>query len=286
MVFPQLNDCPSGVGCFFGGDCYAQEKEAQPSLPVTLVSDSHEAIVVFLSTMFQKGAQIEQWSVQHSLVNQQKGDQESTNPTIAIQKRMNRFELNVRYAAVDERGQIPALMQEMLEVVQGMVHVRDRWRNESRSLQGCVSRSDPVLGRAKRSRRFFRSPATLQEFTMDLPDQAKRKRERREPGKSVIHGSDVVDHFLDIVGDVLDLRVQLEREDILKRALRSLDLRTVDRFPSNVHRYEQVRIGQGVRHTVQSSDCLVGSGEETNDRIVELDGRVKRERTRENRRVA
>lgn len=118
---------------------------------------------------------------------------------------------------------------------------------------------------------------------MDLPDQAKRQRKRRESIETVIHGSDVVDHVLDIVWDVFRPGIQLECEDILEGALRPFDLGTVDRFASNIHGNEEVRIGQRVGYAVQPSDCLIRCGEKMDDCVIHPDRGIEWERSRNKR---
>ena len=85
--------------------------------------------------MFEKGAQVEEWPVEDSFVDEEKGDQEASDTPVAVQEGMNRLELDMSYPTVDERRQVPALMQKSFEVVQGMVHVSYGRRNEGRSLQ-------------------------------------------------------------------------------------------------------------------------------------------------------
>jgi len=49
-----------------------------------------------------EGAVIEQWAVQRAAVDEQKGDQEAADPAVPIEERVDRLELNVGEAAVDE----------------------------------------------------------------------------------------------------------------------------------------------------------------------------------------
>src|ERR1700722_11533611 len=69
-------------------------------------------------------------------------DEKAPDPAIAVEKRMDGFELHMRQGCFDDR--IDRLMQVLLEIAEACIQMRRRWWHER-----CVSGTrapDPVLG--------------------------------------------------------------------------------------------------------------------------------------------
>jgi len=84
-------------------------------------------------------------------MHEQERDQEPPHTTVAIDERVDGFELGVSEPDVDQDRQLVLLVEEALEVVESRMHLRERGRHEGRSFNGRVLRSDPVLMSAELS---------------------------------------------------------------------------------------------------------------------------------------
>jgi hypothetical protein len=209
--------------------------------------------------VFQKGAEIKQRSMQDATMNQQISNEQPSDPAIAIKEWMDRLELGVGKSAMNERRELLFLMKKSLEVIECLVHFGNRWRHERGATNGDVSRADPILRRAKVSRRFLCATDAPKQFGVDFPNQAEREWERGQPVEPIVHGADVVDDFANIVRQVTEIRVELEGENILERALRSFNLRAIDCLPANIHRNEEVGVRQRLSDAIEAADCLIGT---------------------------
>ena len=120
---------------------------------------------------------------------------------------------------------------------------------------------------------------------MDLADEPQRKRQRFEALKAVVHGRNVVDDLRHVVGESRAGTVELECQDIVEAALRTLNLRAENSLAANVHGDEEIGVREGATHAVQPADRLIGVGQQ-GDQRPELQRRVGRERRRDERAVA
>lgn len=92
---------------------------------------------------------------------------------------------------------------------------------------------------------------------MNLPNQTQRKGERCEAIKAISHCSNVVNNLLNIVGKISHVRIKFVGENIVQGALRSLDLRAENGFPSDVHCDEKFGVQQCFRNTIKATDRLI-----------------------------
>ncbi len=93
---------------------------------------------------------------------------------------------------------------------------------------------------------------------MHLPYQPQAKWEIFEPREPIVHGANVVDDLLDVLGDRVFLRVHLKGKDIFQSALRALNLGTKNGLVADVHGHEQVGIWQDCGHPIESAEGPVG----------------------------
>jgi hypothetical protein len=96
----------------------------------------------------QEIAEIEQRALQYVLVYEKERDQQSSDSSVSIEKRVDRLELCMRDSTVDEWRQ-RFVMDEALEVVQRVEHLRRRWRHECRCVQWRVLCANPILRRSE-----------------------------------------------------------------------------------------------------------------------------------------
>ena len=220
-------------------------------------------------------------------MDEQEGDQQPADTAVAVEEWVDGLELRMCQAGVDECGQL-LLVQEALEVVERLLHLVDRGRHERRLCQARVLRPDPVLRAAKLAGETVSTATAGQELTVDLADQAERERQLAKPIQAVVHRVDVADDLVDVLRQPAPSRtgLELDREQILERALRPLDLRAEHSLAPDVHVDEEVRVRNGLDDAVQATDGLIGPGQERVQLTVEGDRRVGRERRRDERRVA
>src|SRR3954464_3089393 len=150
------------------------QEELQPSLPIAVIANCGEPIVVLLSVCLQVDTEIEQRTVENLALAEQKCQEQTSNSAVAIQKRMNGFELRMRKATVNQRRKRLAVVEKFLESAQRLVHRWHRRRDECRVLQRAVRRPDPVLRAPKLSRISIRSAHALHERGVDLPNETER----------------------------------------------------------------------------------------------------------------
>jgi hypothetical protein len=76
------------------------QKKLHPRLPDTFSAKSIQQVVVHTTMLFEIQAEVEQWLAQGPSSTEQEGDQEPSQASVAIEERVNRFELNVSKAGL------------------------------------------------------------------------------------------------------------------------------------------------------------------------------------------
>src|SRR2546423_7810907 len=74
----------------------------------------------------------------------------------------------------------------------------------------------------------------------------------------------------------LSIGINFELENIYKRALRSLDLRTQHSLMAHIHRDEKVRVRQNGRDPIESAECMIGFGQQPGQFPVHFQRRDRR----------
>jgi len=72
------------------------------------------------------------------------------------------------------------------------------------------------------------------------------KWERGKPLKTVIHGLNIIENLIDIGWAPGIVQFCLSFQDVIKRRLRALNLAGEYRFLSDIHKDEEVRVGQSL----------------------------------------
>src|SRR5258706_8232748 len=99
----QLQGPLCGVGRLLCRYRNSLDEECQPILPCALGANPPQQIVVLISIALEIKAGIEKWLRQCALCAQQKCNQQSAKPAIAIEKRVNGLELNVHEASFHKK---------------------------------------------------------------------------------------------------------------------------------------------------------------------------------------
>ena len=122
--------------------------------------------------------------MQHITMHQQKSDQQAPHPTISVQKRMDRFELDVRQRAMHQYRQAMIFMQERLKVIKCVLHLMRRRRHERGPAERDIARADPVLGRAELARHLVGTANIVEQLSMDFPDEPQWREEMSLAGQA------------------------------------------------------------------------------------------------------
>ena len=77
-------------------------------------------------------AEVQHRPLEHLRMAQQERNEQPPNPAVAVQERMDGFELRMSQRADDERIQAAGVMKEPLEVAEGDVHLVRRRRDKGR----------------------------------------------------------------------------------------------------------------------------------------------------------
>src|SRR5205823_13892951 len=96
-------------------------------------------------------------------------------------------------------GALAPLMEELLEIIERLRHLGNRWRNECRIRETRPPGADPVLTLAKFAWRFSVTPHALHQLGMNLADQAKRQRQLGEALDSIVQCPNVIHDFCSVV---------------------------------------------------------------------------------------
>lgn len=112
---------------------------------------------------------------------------------------------------------------------------------------------------------------------MNLADESHGHRQFGQPGAPTIHRTDVVHHFFDVAGASLTKKVSFGGEEVLKRALGSLNLARKHGLLADVHVDEEVGIRQRLDGAIQSAQRAVGLGEQPLQIASNLNGWCRRQ---------
>lgn len=102
MFLTHCDDAASRVGRFGRHFGYSSQKELESYLPGTLVADCLQKVVVGLAMFFEEMGQVKKRSSEDSVFDQKEGNQEAPNAAVAVEKRVDRLEVRMRYADLDQ----------------------------------------------------------------------------------------------------------------------------------------------------------------------------------------
>ena len=203
----------------------AGQEELHPGLPSPRLALLQEPVVV-VAPGFQEQAEIEDRLAQHPRLAEDQRDEQPTQAPIAVEKRVDRLELDVGQARPDERGQRRILaVQEALERIEAFVQSIGRRRHEQ-GVAGPGS-ADPVLRAAKFARLLRCAPARLEQDGVHFADQPERQRKSApHPGDAMLNRRDVVRNLGHVVESdgwrlVIFEQQQSNSEDCVPRSERT-----------------------------------------------------------------
>lgn len=123
---------------------------------------------------------IKHWLGQYATFGQQKGDQQSPDPTIAIEEGMNGFELCMGQPDFGQHGQRIVQVQKAFQLRHGSRHLMRWWWNKHGIIQPAACCSNPVLGSTKFPRRRMLPSHALHQLFVYFPNQTHGDRQFRQ----------------------------------------------------------------------------------------------------------
>jgi hypothetical protein len=225
MRFAQVHDVGGGAGGGTGGLAHAAQKELEPLLPMTVVADGGEAVVILDPVALEEHRQVQQRARQGLLLAQDERDQQASDAAIAIEKRVDGFKLGMGQAAANQQRHGGfAFVQEFFERAQGVHQLVRRWRYERRVGQCAACRANPVLGGAEFARWFFPAPHVLHQLAVNFAHQSQAQGQLTQATQPVVHGTNVVDDLFHVFRSVIAGALRLEGQHVFQRALRAFYL--------------------------------------------------------------
>src|SRR4051794_26977003 len=202
---------------------HAGQEKLQPSLPIAIIANRRQTVIVLRTMRFQINTQVEQGLFQDVAFAEEKRHEQSSDSPVAVQERMDGLELRVGESAVNQRRQRLAVVKKLLECVERIMHRGHRRRDESRIRQGAVRRPDPVLRTPELARITVRTAYACHESRVNLPNESKRERKLVQPAESCVERAHVVDNFFNIVGHGRAC-IGFVLQDVFESALGALNL--------------------------------------------------------------
>ena len=164
---------------------------------------------------------------------------------VAVDERVDGFELRVSHGTLDEIGQPVALGQESLQLVERRTHLRYRRRNVRRSGQCGAGRPDPVLRGPELARRPRRGRFSVQQALVQAAHQSQIERQPGDTLDAVDKCRQHVAHPGELVGvGAGGSRSDLVEQDLRKAHVGALDTRAAEGFLAQERRRHRRRARQ------------------------------------------
>src|SRR5689334_16155987 len=120
--------------------------------------------------------QIQQRKFQDTALAEQERNQQPSDASVPVEERVDRFKLAVRQPADHQRRKSGALMEELLKVIERVMHLVNRRRHERSRRQRAIGRANPVLATAEFSGRAVGTAHPFEQLSVNLPDEPQGKR--------------------------------------------------------------------------------------------------------------
>src|ERR1019366_3667877 len=145
-----LNGC---VRCLTRRSLHAFEKELDPLLPDSLGANSLKQFVIAVTVCLEEKAQIEKRLTQSALSAEKQRNQQTSQPSIAVEKGMDRLELYMYQSSLNQNGQIVFfVVKEMFKAVEAFHH--SLWGRRNKRSVSRTATTNPILRTAKFTRCF------------------------------------------------------------------------------------------------------------------------------------
>lgn len=229
-------------------------------------ADTGQGIVVTAPVAFEKVRQVQRGLGQQPVADQVKRNQQPPDAAVAVQKRVDGFELVVADGQPDQMGHgndwvVPKLFQ----IAHQFGHAVLVWRNERRI--GQVGAANPVLADAELSRLLVLAPYTAHQNGVGLTQQAVGQRQGAQLVYGVVDGINVVADFAPVVA-LFGADLVFRQQGFVHAGLRALDATGGLRLLGHVHFDEQINVWNDQRKGVELAQCAVGGFQQQVDMCI------------------
>lgn len=243
-------------GPFLGVACLsadAAKEEGDPRYEVALLARDQQVVVVLAAMLFEVGGEVEQRLAERAAQHQHQRDHQTSDPTVAVEERMDRLELVVGDGELHEQREV-GLVEELLQIAQRALHLAGGWRHEDGIVQGAAS--DPHRALAQLPRQAVLAPHAVEQTFLHPPEQPDRDGEPvADAGEAVLHREDVVVDLGRVIDGITRGKLPgLEEQKLAHVGLRALDPGAEHRFEAEVRPDEQVWVGDDATDAAEAMD--------------------------------
>src|SRR5690606_26580471 len=100
----------------------ALEEKVEPALPVALVANDLEKVVIILAMAFEEVGEVEHGFGQDLLLAQEESDEQAPHTAVAVEEGVDGFELGVCQADTDEQRQAGLSVKELFQISHRLRH--------------------------------------------------------------------------------------------------------------------------------------------------------------------
>ena len=145
VILAQIQNTPRSCDGSTADFHHTTQKKHQPIFPIPGVAHRLKVFVILGSMRFEEMRYIEDWSAKELPLAEEKSDQQSSNPTIAVKEGMDRLKLGMSQADSYKWGKVIVSVQKYLEIPQRVWHLLEGRRNKNRILHCASGWAYPVL---------------------------------------------------------------------------------------------------------------------------------------------
>ena len=195
-------------------------------------------------------------------LDEEQGDDQPANTSIAVEERMYRFELIMRERYCHQRRQI-GFVQELLPCRKSRFHFIRRWGDIGSRFGRAARLADPVLGFSKFPARRMMSANAGHQLFMKLFDEAHADGQFLEPRYAVLQGDYVVTNLPQIIGASFDDCSSFGRQEFAQSRVCAFDPARQHGFTPGEWTQENMRVRQSRGFSREIPDEAIRVGQQS-----------------------